>query len=184
MNCVTSGIVDPPDICSHKFIEASLNYNMIPTNGLLLAAKEAFGDDFAPEYEEMTGRGWLLGYLANTYIGNIISSTKGKWKAVINDSIEAYGMADIKPNARFVVKFSRQGLIAQILLQSWTRKRSIWSSFTVVDFDFEAIKSWKRYTSITPLLARSTAWHQPASIMVHLFLFTEKPPDLFLLCLR
>ena len=96
MNCVTSGIIDPPDFCSRKFIEASLNYNMSSTNGLLLAAKEAFGDDFAPEYEEMTGCGWLLGYLANTYIGNITSLTKGKWKAVINDSIEAYGIVYLR----------------------------------------------------------------------------------------
>ncbi len=102
MNCVDAGIVNPPVFGNEKFVNAALNYNQPIASDLfggelLIAAKEAYNIAFTPCYEEMHGRPWLLGYLANTYHGNIISSTKSKWnKAVINESIEAFGLIHLR----------------------------------------------------------------------------------------
>ena len=63
---------------------------------LLIAAKTAYNNEFTPAYEDMDGCPWLLGYLANTYCGNIIASTKAKWKAVVKDSIKAYGLMHLR----------------------------------------------------------------------------------------
>ena len=38
----------------------------------------------------MPGRPWLLGYIKSMYQGNIVASIKGKWIALINDSITSF----------------------------------------------------------------------------------------------
>jgi hypothetical protein len=101
MNCVDAGIDNPPVFGSHKFVGAALQYNQdIASNlfgrELLIAAREAYNIAFAPCNDEMHGRPWLFGYLTNTYHGNVIGSTEAKWKAVISDSIEAFGLINLR----------------------------------------------------------------------------------------
>ena len=56
---------------------------------LILQAIDIYGD-FEPSFDTLEGRSWLLGYIGVMYTGNIIASTKQKWKAFINDSIKTY----------------------------------------------------------------------------------------------
>ena len=107
MNCVTNNINNVPDFCDAKFVAQALKYVDDPNHELLIAAKEAFDPHFTPEHEDMDGRRWLLGYLTIFYRGNIISSTKKKWKAVIKDSIDAYGwcyLRNVSTNQRYRIK--------------------------------------------------------------------------------
>jgi hypothetical protein len=56
---------------------------------LILQAIDIYGD-FEPSFDNLEGKSWLLGYIGVMYTGNIITSTKTKWKAFINDSIKTY----------------------------------------------------------------------------------------------
>ncbi len=61
----------------------------------------------------MDGRPWLLGYLARIYRGNVLSSTKAKRRAFINDSVDAYGtihLCDYRKQEQYWIKkeISRQ----------------------------------------------------------------------------
>jgi hypothetical protein len=96
MNCVDNDFNVIPDFTHRKFVEQALNYDIDLNDELLIAAKEAFNPHFRPVNEGMDGRPWLLGYLAKIYGGNIISSTKAKWKAVIKDSIDAFGIINLR----------------------------------------------------------------------------------------
>ena len=101
MNCVALGIETPPNFGSPAFINAALNYNQVPAHDiyrreLLIAAIEAFNPNFTPVNHGMLGGGWLMGYLANLYCGHVIASTKAKWKKVIKDSLDAYGLIHLR----------------------------------------------------------------------------------------
>ncbi len=96
MNCVANNLPQIPDFTGRAFVEQALNYEIDLNDELLIAAKEAFGPHFTPVNEEMDGRPWLLGYLARIYCGNIVSSPKGKWKAVVKDSVDAFGICNLR----------------------------------------------------------------------------------------
>jgi hypothetical protein len=89
MNCTSNGIA-VPTFTDPKFVAEVVNHNEPPSNHLVIQAKNAFNLFFTPVYEDLDGRPWLLGYLVKFYCGNIISSTKAKWKAFIKDSIDAF----------------------------------------------------------------------------------------------
>ena len=94
MNCVANNIAVPV-FTDRGFVEKVLNYIKDPSNLLVTQAKNAFHPSFRPVNETMDGRPWLLGYLARIYRGNIISSTKAKWRAFIKDSVDAYGIVHL-----------------------------------------------------------------------------------------
>jgi hypothetical protein len=96
MNCVDNNINEIPDFTHRAFVEHALNYDIDLNNESLIAAKEAFDPHFTPVNEGMEGRPWLLGYLARIYRGNIVASTKAKWKAVIKHSVDAYGIVHLR----------------------------------------------------------------------------------------
>ncbi len=95
MNCVANNLPLIPDFTNRAFVKQALNYDIDLNDELLIAAKEAFDPHFTPVNEEMDGRPWLLGYLARFYRGNIVSLTKAKWKVVVKDSVDAFGICNL-----------------------------------------------------------------------------------------
>ena len=71
----------------HVFIWA-IHLHQI-TNPQLRHAVEEIGNS-PVSGEDMPGRPWLLGYIESMYQGNIATSVKGKWIALINDSITSF----------------------------------------------------------------------------------------------
>ena len=117
MRCVDENRDLPQNFCAHDFIEKASNWQGWKTqpHALVLDAITAYGDCM-PLYNNLQGKSWLLGYLQNMYHGNIIASIKGKWGAVINDSIDAFARVHLDSHApEHVVNRTKNEIRRQIL---------------------------------------------------------------------
>ena len=116
MRCVDENRDLPQNFCAHDFIEKASNWQGWKTQpyALVLNAIARYGD-FIPSYNNLQGKSWLLGYLQNMYHGNIIASTKGKWRAVINDSIDAHARIHLQDAPDQVVVRTKYEIRRQIL---------------------------------------------------------------------
>ena len=90
MRCVQENHSLPPKFCDEEFIAHAANWfgwrNQL--HPLIQWAVEQYGPHLLPDIP--LGKSWLLGYIVNMVHGNTITSIKGKWKAVIKDSIDGF----------------------------------------------------------------------------------------------
>jgi hypothetical protein len=86
MMCVRDNHNLPDNFCSREFVDQASNWSnwRRTPHPLILQAIDIYGD-FSPSFNNLEGKSWLLGYIGVMYTGNIITSTKSKWKAFIND---------------------------------------------------------------------------------------------------
>ena len=112
MDCIRTNRDLPTDFCSRRFIGQVVNFTRRPP---LLSDEviAALGNPFEPPFD-LSGRAWLFGYLETTIHGNIESSTMLKWKAVINDSIDAYAIIHLRRASRKATDRIKKELRRQI----------------------------------------------------------------------
>ena len=86
---IEQDITLPSNFCKRMYLKHVFNWALLPskiTNPHLRRAVKEIGN-IPVSREDMPGKPWLLGYIESMYQGNIVTSIKGKWIALINDSI-------------------------------------------------------------------------------------------------
>lgn len=90
MRCVEENRSLPPKFCDDEFIAQAANWagwrNQL--HPLIVWAVGQYGPLLLPDVP--VGKSWLLGYIVTMFRGNTITSIKGKWSALIKDSINGF----------------------------------------------------------------------------------------------
>jgi hypothetical protein len=90
MHCIDDNLELPDNFIDHKFIEQVTKWDGWRGQLFLLVAWviEGYNHLIVPHFP--LGKTWLVGYIVQMFHGNTITSIKGKWSAVIKDSIDAF----------------------------------------------------------------------------------------------
>ena len=90
MHCVDDNLELPDNFIDHKFIDQVTKWDgwrgqLFP---LVAWVIEGYNHLLVPHVP--LGKTWLVGYIVRMFHGNAITSIKGKWSAVVKDSIDAF----------------------------------------------------------------------------------------------